>query len=62
GGPLNGGLITNLDGLRRFLTKPTPIELIGGSVPISYTVRRLRDNTEVDVRTVYKQETAAFPR
>lgn len=60
GGPLNGGVITSLEDLADFLKKPTPAELVGGSAPISYTVRRLKDNTKVDVRSVYTEETAAF--
>jgi thiol-activated cytolysin len=60
GGPLNGGIVTDLQGLSDFLKKPAPLELVASSVPISYTVRRLKDNTEVAVRTVYTEETAAF--
>jgi thiol-activated cytolysin len=60
GGPLNGGIITSLEGLADFLKKPTPQELVGGSAPISYTVRRLKDNTKVEIRSVYTEETAAF--
>ncbi len=60
GGPLNGGVITNLEGLADFLQKPTPQQLVGGSAPISYTVRRLSDNTKVEIRSVYTEETAAF--
>ncbi len=62
GGPLNGFLVTDLASFKDFLTKPTAEELVGGSVPISYTVRRLKDNTEVAVRTIYREETAAFAK
>jgi thiol-activated cytolysin len=62
GGPLNGGVITDLAGLNDFLKKPTALELVASSVPISYTVRRLKDNTEVAVRSVYTEESAAFKK
>jgi thiol-activated cytolysin len=63
GGP--AGLAVNattLDGFTRFLTAPTPKELVATSVPIGYVVRRLKDNTGVEVRTTYEEETATFPK
>ncbi len=60
GGPLGGSIVTNLQELSDFLSKPTAAQLVSGSAPISYTVRRLKDNTEVAVRSVYTEETAGF--
>jgi thiol-activated cytolysin len=62
GGPLNGNLVTDIQGLSDFLKKPTAAELVASSVPISYTVRRLKDNTEVAVRSVYTEESAGFKK
>lgn len=38
-----------------FIKAPKAEELIASSAPIAYKVRRLRDNTEVDVIDVYKE-------
>lgn len=62
GGPLDGGIVTDLEKLGEFLKKPKSLQLVASSVPISYTVRRLKDNTEVAVRQVYTEETAAFKK
>ena len=56
GGPLKFGAITDYVSFMKFLYAPTPRELIESAVPISYKVRTLKDNREVQVRTFYTEQ------
>ena len=56
GGPLKFGAITDYESFIRFLNTPSPRELIESAVPISYKVRTLKDNREVQVRTFYTEQ------
>lgn len=61
GGPVGAAVrATDLQGFTDYLINPSPKVLVGTSVPIGYTVRRLKDNTKVEVRTTYEEETAGF--
>lgn len=54
GGPLKWGKsVRDLDSFLDFLHVPSTKELIESAVPISYKVRTLKDNKEVQVRTFY---------
>lgn len=53
GGPSN--IVTNYDQFIDYMgLAPNPESLIGSSAPISYTVRRLKDNTKVEFVNQYK--------
>ena len=56
GGPLSFGAITDYVSFMKFLYTPSPRELIESAVPISYKVRTLKDNREVQVRTFYTEQ------
>lgn len=54
GGPLAlGGKVTDYNSFVEFLKSPTPSELVSSSAAISYKIRRLKDNTEVEVKDMY---------
>lgn len=54
GGPLAlGGKVTDYNSFVNFLQTPTPSDLVSSSVPISYKIRRLKNNTEVEVKDMY---------
>ncbi len=56
GGPHElAGKIDSYDSFKKFVQMPNPQTLVKTSVPISYKVRRLRDNTEVEVRDTYTE-------
>jgi thiol-activated cytolysin len=47
--------ISDFNGFVEFIKNPSTSELANTSVPISYKVRRLKDNTSVEVREIYKE-------
>lgn len=54
GGPASlGQQITDFASFSNFVKSPTTAQLVSSSVPISYKVRRLKDNTEVEVKDIY---------
>lgn len=57
GGPLSlGGKVTDYNSFVNFLQAPTPNDLVSSSAPISYKIRRLKDNTEVEVKEMYTEQ------
>ena len=57
GGPVElGGRVTDYDSFVRFLETPSTADLVGSAAPISYKVRRLLDNTEVEVKQMYTEQ------
>lgn len=57
GGPLSlGGKVTDYNSFVNFLQAPTPNDLVSSSAPISYKIRRLKDNTEVEVKDMYTEQ------
>ncbi|MCD0467919.1 thiol-activated cytolysin family protein [Flavobacterium sp. ENC] len=57
GGPIDlGGKVTDYSSFVKFLQAPTPSDLVSSSAPISYKIRRLKDNTEVEVKDVYTEQ------
>lgn len=57
GGPLVlGGKVTDYNSFVEFLKAPSPSDLVSSSSPISYKIRRLKDNTEVEVKDMYKTQ------
>lgn len=56
GGPIAlGNKVTNYDGFMDFVKMPDAETLTKTSVPVSYKVRRLKDNTLVDVLDTYTE-------
>ncbi|WPO80833.1 thiol-activated cytolysin family protein [Flavobacterium sp. KACC 22761] len=54
GGPLAlGGKVSDYNSFVEFLKTPTSSDLVTSSAPISYKIRRLKDNTEVEVKDMY---------
>lgn len=54
GGPASlGQQITDFNSFSNFVKNPTTADLVSSSVPISYKVRRLKDNTQVEVKDIY---------
>ncbi|MEO8532582.1 MAG: thiol-activated cytolysin family protein [Flavobacterium sp.] len=54
GGPLAlGGKVTDYNSFVEFLKAPASSDLVSSSAPISYKIRRLKDNTEVEVKDIY---------
>ncbi|MNQ44220.1 Perfringolysin O precursor [compost metagenome] len=54
GGPNSlGGKVTDYNSFVKFLQTPDNLSLVGSSAPISYKIRRLKDNTEVEVKDMY---------
>ena len=57
GGPNSlGGKVTDYNSFVKFLQTPDNSSLVGSSAPISYKIRRLKDNTEVEVKDMYKTQ------
>ena len=57
GGPLSQSkLVTDLDSFKAFLTMPGTADLVNSATPIGYKVRTLKDNREVEVRTMYTEQ------
>ncbi|MCL5247731.1 thiol-activated cytolysin family protein [Cellulophaga sp. 20_2_10] len=57
GGPVElGGRVTDYNSFVRFLETPNTADLVGSAAPISYKVRRLLDNTEVEVKQMYTEQ------
>lgn len=57
GGPLSmSKSVTDLDSFKEFLTMPSTKDLVNSAVPIGYKVRTLKDNREVEVRTMYTEQ------
>ena len=54
GGPaILGQQITDFNTFKTFVQSPSTADLVFSSVPISYKVRRLKDNTQVEVKDIY---------
>ncbi|MGJ8660328.1 MAG: thiol-activated cytolysin family protein [Cellulophaga fucicola] len=61
GGPVElGGRVNGYDSFVRFLETPTTADLVGSAAPISYKVRRLLDNTEVEVKQMYTEQVLEY--
>lgn len=58
GGP--SGVITNYNEFMNFIKSPSTQDLVNSSVPISYKVRRLLDNTQVDVIGRFEKEFTTY--
>ncbi|QOG02456.1 thiol-activated cytolysin family protein [Flavobacterium sp. MDT1-60] len=57
GGPLAlGGKVSDYNSFVEFLKAPTSADLVSSSAPISYKIRRLKDNTEVEVKDMYTSQ------
>ena len=57
GGPLSmSKSVTDLNSFKDFLTMPSTKDLVNSAVPIGYKVRTLKDNREVEVRTMYTDQ------
>lgn len=57
GGPLAlGGKVTDYNSFVEFLKSPSSADLVSSSAPISYKIRRLKDNTEVEVKDMYNSQ------
>lgn len=57
GGPLAlGGKVTDYNSFVEFLKSPSSSDLVTSSAPISYKIRRLKDNTEVEVKDMYTSQ------
>ncbi|GIZ14094.1 thiol-activated cytolysin family protein [Capnocytophaga catalasegens] len=57
GGPLSTSRsVTDYDSFMLFLQNPKPEDLVKSSAPIGYKVRTLKDNREVEVRTLYTEQ------
>lgn len=56
GGPASlAGQVNSYDSFVKFLETPTVSSLVSSSAPISYKIRRLKDNTEVEVKDTYTE-------
>lgn len=54
GGPVSlGQQVTDFASFSNFVKNPSTADLVSSSVPISYKVRRLKDNTQVEVKDIY---------
>ena len=54
GGPASlGQQVTDFATFKTFVQTPSTNALVSSSVPISYKVRRLKDNTQVEVKDIY---------
>ena len=61
GGPAELAVgVNSPESFTKFIQLPKAEELIASSAPIAYKVRRLRDNTEVDVIDVYTESKIDF--
>ncbi|TPG34029.1 thiol-activated cytolysin family protein [Flavobacterium pectinovorum] len=57
GGPLAlGGKVNDYNSFVSFLQAPSSSDLVSSSAPISYKIRRLKDNTEVEVKDMYTEQ------
>jgi thiol-activated cytolysin len=48
--------ISDYDSFVTFVKSPSTADLVSSSVPISYKVRRLKDNTEVEVKDIFRSQ------
>lgn len=61
GGPLSmAKFVSDYDSFMQFLKNPNPEDLVKASAPIGYKVRTLKDNREVEVRTMYTEQRFAY--
>lgn len=61
GGPTDlGQQIENFEGFQKFVQMPNAENLTKTSVPIGYKIRRLKDNTEIEVRDTYTESKIEF--
>lgn len=57
GGPVGlGQQVTDYDSFKAFVQQPNSQDLVNSSVPIGYKIRRLKDNTIVDVKDIYVKQ------
>lgn len=57
GGPIDlSGKVNDYASFVKFLQAPQSTDLVSSSAPISYKIRRLKDNTEVEVKDMYKTQ------
>jgi thiol-activated cytolysin len=57
GGPVAlGQQVTDYLSFKAFIQQPNAQELVSSSVPVGYKVRRLKDNTLVDVKDIYVKQ------
>ncbi|MDO6493061.1 MULTISPECIES: thiol-activated cytolysin family protein [unclassified Cellulophaga] len=63
GGPAQlGGRVNDYDSFVRFLETPSTADLVSSAAPISYKVRRLLDNTEVEVKQMYTEQILEYKK
>ncbi len=56
GGPVElGGKVDSYESFKKFVQMPNAENLVKTSVPVSYKIRRLKDNTEVEVYDTYTE-------
>lgn len=61
GGPLSiAKHVSDYDSFVNFLKNPSSEDLVRSSAPIGYKVRTLKDNREVEVRTMYTEQRFAY--
>lgn len=61
GGPLSHSkLVGDYESFINFLRNPQPHELVLSSAPIGYKVRRVKDNSEVDVLSTYTEKRIGY--
>jgi thiol-activated cytolysin len=52
--------ITDLESFNKFVTEPASSTKTGAAVPISYRIRRIRDNSDVEVIGIYQDEKLTY--
>lgn len=61
GGPARlGGQVDSYDKFLQFIKTPSIDDLISSAAPVAYKVRRLKDNTEVEVRTLITEKVLSY--
>jgi thiol-activated cytolysin len=54
--------ITDAASFNKFVTEPASSTRTGAAVPISYRIRRIRDNSDVEVVSVYRDDSYGFKK
>lgn len=63
GGPAKlGGQVNSYESLLEFIRTPNIDALISSAAPISYKVRRLKDNTEVEVKSIITEKVLDYKK
>lgn len=63
GGPAKlGGQVNSYESLLEFIRTPNIDALISSAAPISYKVRRLKDNTEVEVKSIITEKVLEYKK